>query len=59
MEVVEKGTDPMHNALLPEFEAMLDPTYVELYNKHIRGRKLAHEYTVEYIRENPVIIGFG
>ncbi|GJJ07696.1 hypothetical protein Clacol_001901 [Clathrus columnatus] len=51
--------DPNHNALLPEFEARLEPHYVTLYNKHIRGRKLAHEFTVEENRSNPVILSFG
>lgn len=51
--------DPNHNALLPEFEARLEPEYVALYNKHIRGHKLAHEFTVEENRKNPVILGFG
>jgi len=51
--------DSNHNALLPEFEARLSPEYVALYNKNIRGRKLAHEYDIEEVRKNPIIIGFG
>jgi hypothetical protein len=51
--------DPLHNALLPEFEARLTPEYVALYNKHVRGKKLAHEFPIEIVRKNPVIIGFG
>ena len=51
--------DPYHNALKPEFEARLSREYVALYNKHIRGRKLAHEFDIEEVRKNPVLIGFG
>jgi hypothetical protein len=49
----------MHNALLPQFEKRLGLEYVALYNEHVRGRKLAHEYSIEHVRANPVIIGFG
>ncbi|KAF8583980.1 esterase [Ramaria rubella] len=51
--------DPLHNSLFPQFEALLSPEYVALYNKHIRGRKYAHEFDIEEVRKNPVIIGFG
>ena len=51
--------DPLHNSLLPQFEARLSPEYVALYNKHIRGRKLAHEFDIEEVRKNPVILSFG
>jgi hypothetical protein len=55
----EAGVDPLHNALLPQFEAQLSPEYVTLYNKHIVGRKLAHEFDIEDVRKNPVVLGFG
>lgn len=51
--------DPNHNALRPHFEKRLGPKYVSLYNKHIRGKKLAHEFDIEEVRKNPVILGFG
>jgi len=51
--------DPNHNALIPQFEKRLGPKYVSLYNKHIRGKKLAHEFDIEEVRKNPVILGFG
>ncbi|KAF8511198.1 alpha/beta hydrolase fold-domain-containing protein [Gautieria morchelliformis] len=55
----EAAVDPLHNALLPQFEAQLSSEYVALYNKHILGRKLAHEFDIEDVRKNPVILGFG
>ncbi|KAF8529277.1 esterase [Hysterangium stoloniferum] len=45
--------DPNHNALLPQFEARMAPEYVALYNKHIRGKQLAHELDIEEVRRNP------
>ena len=51
--------DPLHNALLPQFEARLTPEYVALYNKHLRGRKHVHELPIEILRKNPSMITFG
>lgn len=49
------------NALLPEYEAVLDPDYVQAYKANVVGRTLEHQTSIEEVRRDPAAyrVSFG
>lgn len=62
MSTSEHGTgvsDGVLNGLSDEYARIFGPKYSDLYRRHIAGRRLSHNMTLEEYRANPVILSFG